>query len=184
MAPPSGGQTHFFFPFEKETVLDAKEKGALTGTLARGAGKRQTASFRFVGGAAPAVTASAGGTGIPPRSILGTPGGTASLPDAHRRGNRAPEGGTLPASRSLGAGSVTLRRLRNARLPASSQSPLYSPRPSAGLAALPCSSFPKRPRFGGAAWVLNLGWSAAPSAHPRSGPSALLRASPCKMPPF
>mgnify|MGYP003291127677 CR=1 FL=1 len=47
MAPPSGGQTHFFFPFEKETVLDAKEKGALTGTLARGAGKRQTASFVF-----------------------------------------------------------------------------------------------------------------------------------------
>ena len=32
---------------EKETVLDAKEKGALTGTLARGAGKRQTASFVF-----------------------------------------------------------------------------------------------------------------------------------------
>ena len=46
-APPSGGQTHFFFPFEKETVLDAKEKGALTGAMARGAGKRQTASFVF-----------------------------------------------------------------------------------------------------------------------------------------
>ncbi|ALP92546.1 hypothetical protein IB211_00150c [Intestinimonas butyriciproducens] len=51
--PPAGrgialrGQTHFFFPFEKETVLDAKEKGALTGAMARGAGKRQTASFVF-----------------------------------------------------------------------------------------------------------------------------------------
>ena len=30
-----------------DSLLDAKEKGALTGTLARGAGKRQTASFVF-----------------------------------------------------------------------------------------------------------------------------------------